>query len=355
MIGTEIFAGVGGMSLGATMAGIAMKLAVEIDPAATVTFKHNHKDTKVINKDVRDVSKTDLMIPASKKKEPSVFFGGPPCQGFSRSNKRTRTFENPNNWLFEEFIRLAKLSKADWVVIENVPGLADVEGGYFLEEILDLLDDIGYEANFSILNAMDFGVPQNRERLFIVGSRDGIAFDFPSPSIPLSKITTVSQALSDLPSLTNGNSTDKLIYKTDARSPFARMLRGNRKQCTNNLVSKNTDLVIERYRHIPQGGNWSDIPRRLMHTYADCSRCHTGIYHRLDNSKPAVVIGNYRKNMLIHPKEDRGLSVREAARLQSFPDSFQFKGALGSQQQHVGNAVPPLLAKAVFKQILAYQ
>lgn len=355
MIGTEIFAGVGGMSLGAAMAGVKMKLAVEIDPAATVTFKHNHKGTKVINKDVRGVSKADLTLPASKKKEPSVFFGGPPCQGFSRSNKRTRTFENPNNWLFEEFIRLAKLSKADWVVIENVPGLADVEDGYFLEEILDSLENIGYEPNYSILNAMDFGVPQNRDRLFIVGSRDGITFDFPPPSVSPSKIVTVSQALSDLPSLVNGNSTDKLLYKAEARSHFAKMLRGKRKHCTNNLVSKNTDLVIKRYKHIPQGGNWSDIPHRLMHTYADYSRCHTGIYHRLDNSKPAVVIGNYRKNMLIHPKEDRGLSVREAARLQSFPDSFQFKGSLGSQQQHVGNAVPPLLAKAVFEQILAYK
>ena len=112
-------------------------------------------------------------------------------------------------------------------------------------------------------------------------------------------------------------------------------------------------MILERYKYIPQGGNWENIPNRLMKNYADKSRCHTGIYRRLKEDEPSVVIGNYRKNMLIHPTEDRGLSVREAARLQSFPDWFKFKGTIGSQQQQVGNAVPPLLAKAVFTSLMS--
>ena len=122
--------------------------------------------------------------------------------------------------------------------------------------------------------------------------------------------------------------------------------------CHNNLVTANAKHVVERYAHIPQGGNWEDIPKILMGNYTDTSRCHTNMYRRLDGSKPSVVIGNVRKNMLIHPWKNRGLSVREAARLQSFPDSFRFFGSIGFQQQQVGNAVPPLLAKAVFSQII---
>jgi DNA (cytosine-5)-methyltransferase 1 len=120
-------------------------------------------------------------------------------------------------------------------------------------------------------------------------------------------------------------------------------------------VSKNNDYVIERYKHIKQGQNWQAIPESLMENYADKKKCHSGIYRRLSNSQPSVVISNYRKNMLIHPTQDRGLSVREAARLQSFPDTFTFHGLISEMQQQIGNAVPPLLAKAVFDRIIEYE
>jgi DNA (cytosine-5)-methyltransferase 1 len=346
MIGVELFSGAGGMSLGAEMAGVEIKLSVEIDIYAAATFKQNHKNAAVLNQDIRQIKNLDTK---GKKNEPKILFGGPPCQGFSRSNHRTRNRINPNNWLFEEFIRVTKLWHPDWVVLENVEGILGTEQGLFIEKILESLGRIGYKTSHQILNAMNFGVPQNRERLFVVGSFHGEKFSFPKGN---SSLVTVKEAIHDLPVLENGSNCYEAPYKKVQISSYAKKLRGNLTTAKNHQVSKNSDFVIERYKYIPQGGNWIDIPKRLMGTYTDSSRCHSGIYHRLDEKKPSVVIGNYRKNMLIHPKQDRGLSVREAARLQSFPDWFEFKGYLGNQQQQVGNAVPPLLAKAVFKNIV---
>jgi DNA (cytosine-5)-methyltransferase 1 len=131
-------------------------------------------------------------------------------------------------------------------------------------------------------------------------------------------------------------------------------MRNGRRLVSGNLVTRNSAFVIDRYPHVPQGGNWEDIPEHLMQNYSDRTKCHTGIYHRLHPDQPSVVIGNFRKNMLIHPTQHRGLSVREAARIQSFPDSYRFTGSIGFQQQQVANAVPPLLATAVFKTLLSH-
>ena len=135
-------------------------------------------------------------------------------------------------------------------------------------------------------------------------------------------------------------------------SPYAQLMRKGSDMARQNYVSRNNDLVIERYKYIGQGQNWRAIPDFLMQNYADKGRCHSGIYKRLRADQPSVVISNYRKSMLIHPYENRGISVREAARLQSFPDTFIFEGPLMHIQQQIGNAVPPLLSKAVFQEIL---
>ncbi|NEN25367.1 DNA cytosine methyltransferase [Cryomorpha ignava] len=346
MIGVELFAGVGGMSLGATMAGIDVRLAVEIDKHAATTFSLNHPATRMLNIDICDLKEIELV----KNGQQTVLFGGPPCQGFSTSNQRNRNKENPNNWLYLEFIRLLKSWAPDWVVLENVKGLKETEGGTFLDLILIDIEQAGYTVSYKVLNAADFGVPQKRERIFVVGSRHGKKFDFPD-KLAANKVS-VKDAISDLPKISNGNAICALPYRRIGKSEFVKLLRNGSDRVSNNLVTKNSELVVKRYSHIPQGGNWENIPNELMGTYKDASRCHTGIYRRLEEDKPSVVIGNYRKNMLVHPKENRGLSVREAARLQSFPDWFKFKGSIGFQQQQVGNAVPPLLAKAVFKHII---
>ena len=349
MIGIDLFSGVGGMSLGALMAGIDVKFAVENDKHTADTFLTNHKGVTLFNDDIRNLHTISL----KKSKDVTILFGGPPCQGFSYSNQKTRNKANEKNWLFKEFVRVTELWQPDWFVLENVSGILHTERGFFLEQILNEFHEIGYTMSYKLCNAIDFGVPQKRMRFFLVGSKHGITFDF--PEVAKQNIITVKDAISDLPSLCNGADFYSLEYKTNPNSKYAKLLRGNTKTSLCNYVTKNSDLVVERYTHIPQGGNWENIPNFLMSNYKDHSRCHDGIYLRLKEDEPSSVIGNYRKNMLVHPTEDRGLSVREAARLQSFPDWFIFKGSVGFQQQQVGNAVPPFLAKAIFSKICSYQ
>ncbi|MDQ0592185.1 DNA (cytosine-5)-methyltransferase 1 [Chryseobacterium ginsenosidimutans] len=348
MIGIEIFSGVGGMSLGASMAGVKIAMAIEIDKDAAATFKKNHPDVNVIVSDIKDIETIDVPVNENQQK---ILMGGPPCQGFSKSNVKGRNVNNQKNWLFQEYLRITELWRPDWFVLENVQGLVETEKGLFLNKILEGFKKLGYTVNYKVLNAKNFGVPQNRERLFIVGSLHNEEFEFPEPKF-IDNFITVEDAFTDLPDLVNGNGDTELKYKEGKNSEYSLLLKGDLKSIKNNAVSRNSETVINRYQYIHEGGNWKDIPIELMETYKDVTRCHTGIYHRLNRKKPSVVIGNYRKNMLIHPWQERGLSVREAARLQSFPDNFNFVGTINSQQQQVGNAVPPLLAKAVFESII---
>lgn len=345
LIGIELFAGAGGMSLGASLAGIDVKFAVELDELAAKTYAQNHPRTQLYQGDVRAINRRALAQWIDQR-DRVVLFGGPPCQGFSWSNLKTRTTRNVDNWLFKEFVRVASLLRPAWIVFENVQGIVNTAEGAFVNELTEDLVALGYCTKSERLNATQFGVPQNRTRFFLVASHNGDDFTFPSPRsrAPL----TVDDAIRDLPKLANGHSRCFRKYGRAIPSVYGRALRRSRLGCCNHLVTCNAPAVVERYSHVPQGGNWEDIPKRLMRNYADRTRFHTGIYHRLKADAPSIVIGNYRKNMLIHPTEDRGLSVREAARIQSFPDRYVFHGSIGFQQQQVGNAVPPLLAKSVF-------
>ena len=219
----------------------------------------------------------------------------------------------------------------------------------FLNAIIDRFNQLGYTLSYGILNALDFGVPQKRSRFFLIGSRSNRKVELPRGTV--STPTTVKDAIADLPKLVNGANKSWLSYGDVPPSTYARKLRKKLDGCSSHFVTKNSDEVIRRYRFVPPGGNWENIPSKMMKNYKDRHRCHTGIYHRLHYDRPSIVIGNYRKNMLIHPSENRGLSVREAARIQSFPDSYEFAGSIGFQQQQVGNAVPPQLAEAVFRQL----
>jgi DNA (cytosine-5)-methyltransferase 1 len=351
IIGVDLFAGAGGLSLGATMAGVDVRLAIEKDKYAAETYIYNHPQTVMINADIKNIKKIDVEV---KKGAVKLLFGGPPCQGFSTSNQRTRNKKNEANWLFKDFIRLAKTWEPDWIIFENVRGIVETEKKYFLETIIKGFEKIGYISSWKVLKASDFGIPQTRSRFFLIASRQGYQIDLPDIK-ENNTLIAVKEAIGDLPPLKNGANMDFMNYKGDPTSDYIRQLRGNLAGCTGHLVTRNSELVLKRYNYIPAGGNWEDIPESLMKNYKDKNRCHTGIYHRLHPDSPSVTIGNYRKAMLIHPWENRGLSVREAARIQSFPDTYEFKGSIGFQQQQVSNAVPPLLAKEVFKLIVDWR
>jgi DNA (cytosine-5)-methyltransferase 1 len=346
-IAVDIFSGAGGLSMGAQWAGIKSALAVELDPFSAETYAKNHPETTVLQEDIKDIDPLKHI-----EKYPFILFGGPPCQGFSDANTKTRNLDNPNNSLFKEYLRFVEILQPEWFLFENVKGFKSFNNGNFAINVEKHLDELGYQTNSSVLCASNYGVPQNRYRFFIVGHRkdkEGIKFDF--NQINKKEVLTVWDAISDLPSLENGDKKKSENYKSEIKNNFVKLMRENSKMATQNLVSRNKDYVIERYKNIKLGENWKAIEHELTN-YKSTDNMHSGIYRRLNPNEPACTIANYRKSMLIHPFEDRGLSLREAARLQSFPDTYRFYGKIGDMQQQVGNAVPPLLAKAIFEQII---
>ena len=356
-VAVDLFSGAGGLSEGFIQAGFFIAASVELDRYAAETQKRNHTHhcryrTEVICSDVRSVPAARLSYSCAEtgSRRPHVLMGGPPCRGFSRSNRRTRNMDNPENHLFRDFLRLVRELTPLIVVIENVADLVRFEKGAVADEIRAYLEEMGYQVQHEVLNAVRFGLPQRRSRVFFVAVKSGMKFAFPEGSsdgeIPL------WAAISDLPSLSNGHAVDEMPYGSpQPLSKYQAKRRSGKPTVKNNLVSRNNDLVIERYKHIPQGGNWEDIPEELMQNYADRTMCHQWIYRRLPECEPSITILNFRKNMLIHPREHRGLSVREAARIQSFNDDYIFCGPLMHQQQQVANAVPPLLARALARAV----
>ena len=213
--------------------------------------------------------------------------GGPPCQGFSLSNTISRNMENPKNFLFKEFVRFVKVLKPIWFVLENVKGITSINHGNTQLLIEDCFRELGYTVKSKVLCASDYGVPQNRHRFFMVGNCLNIDFDFPKETdIKVS----VNDAISDLPSLNNGEMLDKAPYTKplSETSEYTKLMRGESIFATQNYVSRNNNLVIERYKHIKQGENWRSIPEYLMQNYADKKRCHSGIYKRLISDADTV-------------------------------------------------------------------
>lgn len=358
-VAIDLFAGAGGLSKGLELAGFSVKLAVDLDESSAVTYQYNHPKTKFIKSDIENIPSRKLLKEIGLNcGELDLLAGGPPCQGFSLSNTKTRDISNPNNHLVFEFIKKSLEIKPKWILIENVAGLSSFENGSIRDKVIQLFAEIGYSVKCAVLNAINFGVPQNRKRVFFIGNRAGADLDFLDEMIEKGEENplTIRDAIGDLPVLENGSVADEMCYKRGRPNAYQKFMRINSNGTVkNNRVTKNSELVIERYKFIEPGENWSAVLKKmpdLLLNYKDIKNCHSGIYRRLVWNKPSAAITNFRKSMMIHPDQDRGLSVREAARIQSFPDDYIFFGSLGSQQQQVANAVPPLLAEAIGKQII---
>ena len=348
----DLFAGAGGISSGLKNAGLEVVAASDIDENCEKTYNANFPGVQYILKNVRKLSEKDIFEAAGTKKI-DVVVGGPACQGFSIANSKTRSRDNPKNKLIFQFLRLVKKIKPEWFIMENVEGMVRMNGGSFKKAIMRRMEKQGYSVEFIPLCAADYGVPQRRRRAFFIGNRSGIEMGAPKPNFG-SKVpyTSVDDALGDLPEIDiRSGGCESTDYDSKTKTEYQRKMRGRSKKVYNHIITRSGEMVLKRYARIPQGKNWSNLPERLKSNCVRKSGGHSYLYRRLDPARPANTIANFRKAMLIHPYQDRGLSVREAARLQSFPDRFVFRGGISSQQQQLANVVPPLLSEALGRQI----
>lgn len=333
----DLFGGAGGLTLGLASAGWRQLLSVEHWSDAVDTHRLNFPDHAVVDRDIRDVTASDFA--AMMGERPEWVVGGPPCQGFSTVGKRNR--DDTRNFLMYEFQRVVEILKPNGFLIENVLGLRDMS---WQGEIAALFEDLGYAVSFHVLRAADHGVPQLRRRVVFAGHREWGYFKGVEPSHSEGEWVTVEDAIGDLPRLGPGEVAT--AYDLDPFTDFQRNAREGSGILQGHQVSRHPDHLIEAISHIPDGGNRRSIPDHLQPS----SGFHN-TYSRLFSQAPAVAVtqnmGKPSGTRCIHPFQNRGLSAREGARLQTFPDRFHFTAGQTSQRLQIANAVPPTLAKAI--------
>lgn len=336
----DLFAGVGGLSLGFENCGFDVILANEYDPAIATAYKINHKETRMI---VGDITTLDLETTfSSYEGKVDVIIGGPPCQGFSQKGQR-KTIHDERNFLFKYYVKVVDLVKPHYFLMENVPNLLTAEGGYFRKEIEDLFNSMGYQLNMGVLNASDYGVPQNRRRAVIIGKRGGSAPALPEPK---NVLVTIWDAISDLAYLSSGEGSEEQEYRFEPQSEYQKNLRNGCCVLYNHIATKHSELALKRLAMIPPNAGKEVLPEEHL-----TKSIYSGTWTRMRKDEISVTITTRfdtpSSGKFTHPFLNRAITVREAARIQSFPDSFIFVGNKGSQMKQVGNAVPPLLAEAI--------
>jgi len=354
----DIFAGAGGLSHGFRMAGFSVLAANDFDHDACETMRATHPEAQVLEGPIQDYSAADFLKSTGLKKgELDCLVGGPPCQAFSVYNHQ-RGMHDDRSGLFNEYIRVVKALLPRMVVMENVTGITSVGDGWAVKELYRQLTSLGYTVDHRILKAEEYGIPQERRRIFFVGYRDGLNFSWPEPThardrgLFLKPFVTVWQAIGDLPELEILEGEEESDYIEKPSSEYQRLMRKGAKKLYNHVAPSLSPLNLQRLKHIPQGGSWRDIPVRLLPAGMKLAKRsdHTKRYGRLaPNGLASTILTkcDLHWGAYIHPTQERTLTVREAARFQSFPDTFRFSGARMEQFRQVGNAVPPLLARAV--------
>ena len=390
----DLFGAPGGMSKGFQLAGFEPLGMLDIFEDGVETYRKNFPKVPEKNAVLADASSPNIVrqfekATGLKPGDIDVIIGGPPCQGFSTvgrvmigslvkkgvrtgRSKNPRFIDDPRNGLYKSFIRFVEHFRPKAIVMENVPGMMSYKNGDIAEQIKKDLISCGYgNAEFDILNASNFGVPQKRKRIIFIGTRDGSRIKWPDKTHlesmdgqkrlddGIASPVTVGDAFADLPSLKlperGVKMTDEIAgYAKRAISEYQKYVRGDSAKLHNHITRWHRDKDIEIFNYMKQGMKWSDLPEkyRRMIGYSDDS--FNDKWKRLVLDEPSwTVVSHLSKDgyMFIHPTESRTISVREAARLQSFPDSFVFYGSRGSQFKQIGNAVPPLLARAIAKKI----
>lgn len=342
----DLFSGCGGLSKGFLDAGYDVILGVDNDKPSLETFKANHGHSKALNVDLFDKQSIQEIKKITGKKV-DVLIGGPPCQGFSLTG--TRNFDDKRNRLYLSFIDAINQLKPKAFLIENVPGLVRLYNGAVKDEIIKRLSKIGYSVEWKILSAADYGVPQIRKRVVFVGILKKYGkFDFPKATNIPSNYLTCFDAISDLPSLQKVLGQEKSEYNKMPLSDYQKRMRKNAEFLYNHVATKHTDMVVSVISKVPEGGNHKDLPKGI-----GTSRKFNEAWTRYHSKKPSKTIDTGHRNHF-HYKYNRIPTVRENARLQSFPDDFIFLGTRTQQYKQVGNAVPPLLGFAIAKQLLKY-
>ncbi|MER9191478.1 DNA cytosine methyltransferase [Mesorhizobium australicum] len=355
----DLFCGAGGLSEGFRQAGFHVLAGLDYDDTAGKTFTATHEGARFLGGPIQKITVNDILNATGLKPgELDVLVGGPPCQGYSVYN-HGRGVDDPRAGLFREYLRIVQGLKPRWLVMENVTGLTSIANGGIIREIEESLQALGYEVDWKILRAEEHGVPQERRRIFFIANRIGAPIIFPEPTHGgrLKPFVTVWDAISDLPALQNGQSQDVEKYASLPMNAYQRELRKGVKRLANHSASRLSAMNEARMKHIPAGGSWRDIPFNLLPEGMKRAKRsdHTKRYGRPKKTDLACTIltkCDVHWGAYIHPEQDRAISVREAARLQSFPDSFVFAGSRTDQYVQVGNAVPPLLGRAVAKQLL---
>jgi len=378
----DLFCGAGGITEGFRQAGYRCLYGNDCMPEAVETFSLNHPEAWGDARDIEDVKPSEVRKRLRLKKgELDVLVGGPPCQGFS-INAPGRFLSDPRNKLFKDYLRFLEEFEPKAFLFENVPGLLSLGDGKVFRQILREFEEHGYHASAKILFAAHYGVPQERWRLIIIGSRtseisppkpthyatgranfrSGGTMTFQLNALEKNHLlpaVTVGEAIGDLPRLEIGEGAEIVGYTTAPRSDYTRLMRNPEVVTFNHFGAKLAKQNIERMKYVKPGGSWRDIPHKLLPKGMQRARKsdHTKRYGRLKNEGLAGTIMTKcdpHWGTVFLPDQERTLTVREAARFQSFPDTYRFLGPRVSQYEQVGNAVPVLLAKAIALQIRAH-
>ena len=363
----DLFSGCGGMTLGFQWAGVHSILASDIDENCEKTFRRNFPETPFLCGDLAGFKKSDFDALIGSKPI-DIIIGGPPCQGFSLANKRrNKVSEDPRNKLFYEFVKTIQWYNPKAFVMENVKGLLSMQSGEVIKQIQEEFihaGDKGYEVRTQVLKASDYGVPQARERVIIIGIRKDLNFIPQFPEKKKSKAITVEEAISDLPIIHAGEGEEPMNYGKSPENAYQKWMRKNSKSVFNHIAMRHTPRLIERFKAIKPGQNLLDVwdshgavQRGNPTEKSQIKFSQNNL--RLHANKPAPTIAASFQSNFIHPSLDRNFTAREGARLQSFPDDFIFEGMRTkmswekglSQYQQIGNAVPPMMAYEIAKKL----